>query len=185
MSKLFWNTLGLPFVMFVGRKGCEDLCETLNQDYVFLAKLALLRKAKELSQHLFKINSTATPDAYLSLLAQCEYFQLKNKISDWVRLLLLLFPLQRPPQTHHKHSERLPIFLGGKRMISDSLFSCPSSSRPTLVSVLHTHCSGFKAFQTKLKPRKTDGGQKTWPEQQKDNDNYKYKDNGNENDKNI
>ena len=68
--------------MFVGRKGCEDLCETLNQDYVFLAKLALLRKAKELSQHLFKINSTAIPDAYLSLLAQCEYFQLKNKISD-------------------------------------------------------------------------------------------------------
>ena len=34
-------------VMFAGTKGCEDLCETLNQDHVCLAKLALRRKAKE------------------------------------------------------------------------------------------------------------------------------------------
>ena len=34
-------------VMFAGGKGCEDLCETLNQDYVCLAKLALRRKAKK------------------------------------------------------------------------------------------------------------------------------------------
>ena len=35
-------------------------------------------------------------------------------------------------------------------------------------------------------PRKSDGGhEKTWPNQQKDNDKDKYKDNDNENDKYI
>ena len=40
-----------------------------------------------------------------------------------------------------------------------SVFSCPtSSSRPTLVTHSRLcHCVGFKAFQTKPNPRKTDG----------------------------
>ena len=43
---------------------------------------------------------------------------------------------------------------------------------------MHIGCYGFKAFQTKPKPRKSDGGhEKTWPDQQKDNDEDKYKDN--------
>ena len=40
------------------------------------------------------------------------------------------------------------------------------------------------AFQTKTKPRKTEGGhEKTWPDQQKENDEDKdkYKDNDNDN----
>ena len=45
---------------------------------------------------------------------------------------------------------------------------------------MHIGCYGFKAFQTKPKPRKSDGGhEKTWPDQQKDND----KDNDNDHNK--
>ena len=45
-------------------------------------------------------------------------------------------------------------------------------------------CYGFKAFQSKPEPRKTDGGhEETWPDQHKDNDKDKYKDKDNENDK--
>ena len=70
------------------------------------------------------------------------------------------------------------------------IFSCPSSSRPTLVTDwLFCHCVGFKAFQPSRpnpQPRKSDGGhKKAWPDQQKDNDEDKYKDNDNDNDKYI
>ena len=71
------------------------------------------------------------------------------------------------------------------------IFSCPSISRPTLVthSLTHWLCwiQSLPAFQTKPKPCKIDGGHaKTWPDQQKeDNDKDKYKDNDNESNKYI
>ena len=49
-----------------------------------------------------------------------------------------------------------------------------------------THCFVIVLDSNKSKPRKSDGGhEKTWPNQQKDNDKDKYKDKDNENDKHI
>ena len=70
------------------------------------------------------------------------------------------------------------------------IFSCPSSSRPTLVTdwLTESLCwiQSLRAFQTKPKPFKTDGGhEEAWPDQQKDNDKDKCKDKDDEKDKYI
>ena len=65
------------------------------------------------------------------------------------------------------------------------IFSCPSSSRPTLVNQsLHwlfrslLWIQSLPDFQGEFEPRKTDGGhEETWPDQQKDNDKDKDNDN--------
>ena len=66
------------------------------------------------------------------------------------------------------------------------IFSCPNSSMPTLVIIMHIGCYRFKAFQTKPKSCKTDGGhEETWPDEQKHNDKDKCKDKDNDNDNYI
>ena len=65
------------------------------------------------------------------------------------------------------------------------IFSCPRSSRPTLVTYSLTNVYVIvldsKPSRPNPQPRKSDGGhEKTWPNQQKDNDKDKYKDNDNE-----
>ena len=64
-------------------------------------------------------------------------------------------------------------------------FSCPSSSRPTLVTYSLTNVYvvvlDSKPSRPNPQPRKSDGGhEKIWPNQQKDNDKDKYKDKENE-----
>ena len=49
------------------------------------------------------------------------------------------------------------VFESGNAVLANFLFSCPSSSRPTLVTHSRLcHCVGFKAFQTKPLLRKHD-----------------------------
>ena len=77
--------------------------------------------------------------------------------------------------------------------MSQFLAALAALGLPSLVAYLLTNnvlslfwIQSLPAFQTKPQPRKTDGGlEKTWPNQQKDNDKDKYKDKDNENDKYI